>query len=167
MAQNYTNLLEAPDTVKQLEQQFDLINKKEDKPQELAPELQGKTATEIEQIAIEKERARRLKEADLDKDSDDFLLQDPNLSERYQRGSYLVYDCASRHWVCTAKDEYQRCERERAEAKQNRQGNLVCGHFRKFDTIEQCQQKQRHMTDFNSSDRFCLSRALQMETFQY
>ena len=39
----------------------------------------------------------------------DFAQQDSFMSDLYQKGAYLVYDCERLHWVCTGAEEFNQC----------------------------------------------------------
>ena len=86
----------------------------------------------------------------------DFLQQDPNLSARYQRGPFLIYDCDSRHWVCAGKAERDRCQNWRQEGLAKREKRLACAFFVSFDSEKACQKKQLQMIENAGAHRFCL-----------
>lgn len=130
-----------------------------------APEVVVDEKKEKEMIAKEKER--RAKEQEIDRDSDDFLLRDPNLNYKYQKGPYLVYDCQDHHWVCTGRLEYMRCEDQREHTKRQNGDFYTCQTIKKFESLDSCLSRQRRMTDYNPTDRFCYSKDYQQLTLKY
>lgn len=88
---------------------------------------------------------------------EDISQQDPNLDAFYKRGSFLVYDCLTRHWVCTQELEYQRCQMQRKEAILDYEDELPCAYFDKFKLRKDCQKRQQELTDLAVYEQFCLN----------
>lgn len=86
----------------------------------------------------------------------DILLQDPNLSLKYQRGPYLVYDCFSKHWVCTAEPEWNQCKQSREYAIDERDRVMPCSTVKKFGDDQACIKYQRILVNESMQNRFCL-----------
>lgn len=86
----------------------------------------------------------------------DILLSDPYLSLLYQRGSYLIYNCYDKHWVCSGKAEYDSCLEERNFAIDENEDKLPCAPIQQFTSEKACQEYQTQLTDFNMENRFCL-----------
>ena len=173
-AQEFEDISFKPDAYGKIENELKDLgvvkvkSEEQKKKEEIEKLFEGKSPEEIEKLQIEMEKERRIKEQSINKFSDDFLLMDPNLNLRYSKGSYLVYDCLGGYWVCTAKEEYERCTKEREISFEKMNSNLICANFRKFDTQDLCLEKQRWLTDYVSSEkRFCLSEKVKAETFKY
>jgi hypothetical protein len=86
----------------------------------------------------------------------DVALEDPDLSLRYQRGSYLLYDCIEKHWVCTGSPEYNYCKKSREEAILDRSPKLPCAHVKLFKNEKSCNRTQQIITSRGDYARFCL-----------
>lgn len=90
----------------------------------------------------------------------DFDNDDPQMDEFYQKGSYLVYDCFTMHWVCTDKLEFNRCKIQRKEALLDYKENLPCAYFDEYKTRKLCQNAQTKMTNQARFEKFCLHPSL-------
>lgn len=90
----------------------------------------------------------------------DILLMDPNLSLKYQRGKYLVYDCIDKHWVCTGEPEFDACEDTREISLRETYERLPCVPITAFNDVETCQKIQTKVTDRAEFMRHCLSAEL-------
>jgi len=86
----------------------------------------------------------------------DILLLDPYLSLRYQKGPYLVYDCVDMHWVCTAKPEFEFCDKQRQQAVESGRKYLPCAPIEKYKNEIQCHRTQIVLTNIAYQNRFCL-----------
>jgi hypothetical protein len=86
----------------------------------------------------------------------DFDNSEPELDKYYMRGSYLVYDCKTKHWVCTRKLEHKRCKSIRKESLLDLDLRLPCAYFNQYKTQELCIEEQIRLTDQGRGDRFCL-----------
>jgi hypothetical protein len=86
----------------------------------------------------------------------DILLLDNELSVLYSRGGYLLYDCQSKHWVCTSKNEKVRCDNARKFAIKENEENLPCAIIKLFDDEKSCQKKQQIIIDSAMENRFCM-----------
>lgn len=93
-------------------------------------------------------------------ESQDILLQDPNLSLKYQRGKYLVYDCIDKHWVCTGEPEFDNCIDGREIAISENYERLPCVPIMQFDEVKACQKVQTRLTDRAFTMRDCLSKEM-------
>ena len=85
----------------------------------------------------------------------DIDLTDPYMDALYQRGSLLVYDCVTKHWVCTKDLEYDRCVNNRKEAILDFKTILPCAHFDKFELRQDCKKRQQELTDVAKYEKFC------------
>jgi hypothetical protein len=86
---------------------------------------------------------------------EDIDQSDPYMDALYQRGPYLVYDCVTRHWVCTKELEYKRCLDNRKEALLDYKTILPCAHFDVFNRREDCWQRQQELTNSAKYEQFC------------
>jgi len=86
----------------------------------------------------------------------DFAQQDSFMSDLYQKGAYLVYDCERLHWVCTGAEEFNQCAKRRKEAMILKDENLSCAYFAPYSSRSACHKKQIEMTNRGTYPRFCL-----------
>ncbi len=87
----------------------------------------------------------------------DILLQDPQLSEKYERGRYLVYDCEDQHWVCTGKFEYERCQESRSYSRGHNEAHFSCAFVKIYKNEALCIEKQRDFIHLNMATVFCVN----------
>lgn len=80
---------------------------------------------------------------------------DPNLSYKYQKGRFLLYDCKDNHWVCTKSIEFERCKKSRKKEILDGFDHFSCGHFRPFQSVDDCHKKQLKLTNQNLDFAFC------------
>ena len=97
----------------------------------------------------------------------DISQEDPNLDALYQRGAYLVYDCYSKHWVCTQELEYKRCMNDRKEALLDFKEQLPCAYLDKFTLEKDCFQRQQELTDRGHQTQFCFHPSNNANTFNF
>lgn len=86
---------------------------------------------------------------------EDIDQSDPYMDALYQKGPYLIYDCVTRHWVCTKELEYKRCLDNRKEALLDYASILPCAHFDVFNRREDCWQRQQELTNSAKYEQFC------------
>lgn len=85
----------------------------------------------------------------------DILQQDENLSFKYQKGRFLVYDCLDKNWVCTKSIEYERCKKIRNKAILDQDENFPCAYFEPYQTMDECHKKQTSLTNRSDVMVFC------------
>lgn len=79
------------------------------------------------------------------------------ISDKYEAGAFLIYDCEEKHWVCVLKDFYDACS-------ENRKMDLVtgisplhtCAPIGEFPTKKSCFQRQLFLTGHNHGAQFCV-----------
>lgn len=86
----------------------------------------------------------------------DIDQQDQNMDAFYKKGPYLVYDCRTRHWVCTQELEYKRCQEQRKNALLDYEDILPCASFDIFNKRQDCWTKQQELTNVGKFEQFCL-----------
>lgn len=85
----------------------------------------------------------------------DISLRDPNLSLKYQKGEYLVYDCGDKHFVCTALPEYKRCLNQLNYDLENNEIDLSCAPLKKFNTNNECIKEQKRLVHSSIYNGMC------------
>jgi hypothetical protein len=97
------------------------------------------------------------------KDSMDILLQDPNLSLKYTKGKFLLYDCYDKHWVCTSKYEYQACRDLRKILLKDHTARLNCSPVKQFSSEKDCQLAQKSLVTRKMGLRTCIHPTIQKQ----
>ena len=77
------------------------------------------------------------------------------ISEKYDAGAFLIYDCQEKHWTCVVKSYFEQCGKERDEDMLEKRETLRCAPIGEFPTKKSCFQRQLFMTGQNFSTRFC------------
>jgi hypothetical protein len=78
------------------------------------------------------------------------------ISENYEAGPFLIYDCVEGHWVCVLESYYRTCESQRAEDQLAKKLDLRCAPIGEFPTKKSCFQRQLYLTGQNQGTRFCI-----------
>lgn len=86
----------------------------------------------------------------------DITLYDSELSLFYERGPVLIYDCISKHWVCTGEIEQARSLNERKFSILENEDRLPCAPIKKFSSDIACIKKQIELVNLNVENRFCM-----------
>lgn len=79
------------------------------------------------------------------------------ISEKYEAGAYLMYDCEEKHWVCVLEQYYKQCEANRAEDNLQRKLEARCAPIGALPTKKSCFQRQLFMVGQNFGTRVCLT----------
>ena len=79
------------------------------------------------------------------------------ISEKYEAGSYLIYDCVEKYWVCVLESYYKLCEEQRkTELVLSEEPFHSCAPIGKFPNKISCFQRQLFLTTHNHGQRFCV-----------
>ncbi|MGE3610934.1 MAG: hypothetical protein AB7I27_15190 [Bacteriovoracaceae bacterium] len=79
------------------------------------------------------------------------------ISDKYDAGAYLIYDCEEKHWTCVLESHFNLCEEDRKEDLENKKKDLRCAPIGAFPNKRSCFQRQLYMVSNNFGDRFCLN----------
>jgi hypothetical protein len=77
------------------------------------------------------------------------------ISEKYEAGEYLIYDCEDYHWVCVREPFYLECQEKRKEDADFQKVTSRCAAVGKFPTKKSCFQRQLYMATHNFGNSFC------------
>lgn len=77
------------------------------------------------------------------------------ISDKYEAGEYLIYDCADSHWVCVRESFYKECEEKRREDSELKRTHSRCAMVGKFPTKKSCFQRQLFMVTHHFGNSFC------------
>lgn len=92
------------------------------------------------------------------------------ISEKYEAGPYLMYDCVDKHWVCVMDSFYKECSVKRSKEVIDKKPDLSCAPIGRFPGKKACFQRQLYLTTHNHGSRFCLHedvQRLQIKFSQY
>lgn len=78
------------------------------------------------------------------------------ISEQYDAGSFLMYDCVAGHWVCVLEADYKECESLRSEDDETAEIKHRCAPVGKFETKRSCFQRQLFMTSNHFGQSMCI-----------
>jgi hypothetical protein len=79
------------------------------------------------------------------------------ISEKYEAGAWLIYDCKEKHWTCVLESYYRKCEEERArELSQKDDPYHSCATISEFPNKRSCFQRMLYLTTHNFGHRVCV-----------
>lgn len=78
------------------------------------------------------------------------------ISENYEAGPFLIYDCVEKHWVCVLESYYKECQSLREEDQLLKKLDLRCSPFSEFPNKKSCFQRQLYLTGQNVGANFCI-----------
>jgi hypothetical protein len=79
------------------------------------------------------------------------------ISDEYEAGAFLIYDCEKGAWICVLEKYAQGCLKRREEQLMQKKNHLSCALIEELPTKKSCFQKQLFMLSQNMGTRFCLS----------
>jgi len=77
------------------------------------------------------------------------------LSDEYEAGPYLIYDCKNKHWVCVLKSYFDECASVRNKEQLDKIEKLSCAPVEEFLNKKSCFQKQLYLTTHGFGDKMC------------
>jgi hypothetical protein len=90
-----------------------------------------------------------------------------DISEKYQAGAYLIYDCQEKHWVCVLQDDFKTCEEKRAKDNLSESYLHTCAPIGEFPNKKSCFQRQLFLTTHNYGARFCVKDYWKAKALEY
>ncbi len=78
------------------------------------------------------------------------------ISEKYEAGPFLIYDCEDKHWVCVSEELSKECESKRNEDLKAKKLNVRCASITKYPVKKSCFQRALFLTGKNHGTRFCI-----------
>ncbi len=96
----------------------------------------------------------------------DFELKKDNISNKYFAGSFLIYDCEEKHWVCVLEEDYKICDDKRKESVQKKERKLSCAPIGELPTKRSCFQRVLFLSGQAHGHRFCLLDEIKKEELQ-
>jgi len=89
------------------------------------------------------------------------------ISENYEAGPFLIYDCVEKHWTCVMKNYYEDCEKNRAKDIQAKKREVSCAPIGDLENKKSCFQKQLFLVSQNYGSRFCISEGWKQKEIEY
>lgn len=86
----------------------------------------------------------------------DFDPRTDIISEKYEAGPYLIYNCKEKHFVCVMEANYKECEAERAQDNLEKKLDLSCAPISKMLNKKSCFQQQLFFVSQNQGTKFCV-----------
>jgi hypothetical protein len=77
------------------------------------------------------------------------------ISEDYEAGAYLIYDCENKHYTCVLEEYFKSCESKVQEDLTTASLHHRCAPIGKLTTKKACFQKQLFMVSNNAATPFC------------
>jgi len=78
------------------------------------------------------------------------------ISEKYDAGPFLIYNCKDQHYVCVMADSNKDCEDQRAQAIHEKKLEMDCAPVAEFPNKKSCFQQQLFLVSQNHGTRFCI-----------
>jgi len=111
--------------------------------------------TEKENLEIKQEMKSMLEDREVDRFQKE--KEEPRLSNKWFRGSNLIYDCQKGHYACVNEVSFYRCQRERQEDKEENRSGLRCSPFKNFKNQKECFKKQYEIIHNQLPKMFCIN----------
>jgi hypothetical protein len=78
------------------------------------------------------------------------------ISEKYEAGPYLIYDCKDKHFTCVLESYYKECELMRAQDNHHKKVELSCAPIAQMQNKKSCFQQQLFFVSQNQGTKFCV-----------
>ena len=90
-----------------------------------------------------------------------------DISEKYEAGAYLIYDCEEKHWVCVLEPYFKICREKREKDLLNQSYLYSCAPIGEFPNKKSCFQRQLFLTTHNYGARFCVKDYWKSKALEY
>ena len=90
------------------------------------------------------------------------LLQrrlNPRISNKYNRGRYLIYDCVDKHYACVFLDNLDKCRKDRDKALEDNRFSLPCAPLKVFNTQKDCFKEAKKRVEDLEIKEFCQNKS--------
>lgn len=79
------------------------------------------------------------------------------ISDKYQAGQFLIYDCEEGHWVCVLEEYFKNCQSNRSKEQQlPDELRYSCAPIGSFPNKISCFQRILFLTSQHHGNRFCI-----------
>ncbi len=89
------------------------------------------------------------------------------ISEDYEAGPFLIYDCIQNHWTCVLESYYKECEKKRSEDLHFKKEQMSCAPIGELPNKKSCFQKQLFLVSQNVGYRFCIGPVWQQKEIKF
>ena len=80
------------------------------------------------------------------------------ISDKYDAGPYLIYDCLEKHWTCVSEENFTTCKSDREEDSLKLDVYThSCSPIGLFPTKESCNQRKLFLSTHHHGQRFCIA----------
>jgi hypothetical protein len=80
------------------------------------------------------------------------------ISENYEAGPFLIYDCKEKHWTCVLESYYRNCEKSRSKDNHEKKLKMDCAAVAEFPNKKSCFQQQLFLVSRNMGTKFCVGK---------
>lgn len=80
---------------------------------------------------------------------------EPRVSNKWFRGSYLIYDCEKANFACVNQVGWDLCHEQREDDKKQSKFQLRCAPFKMFATQEKCFAEQYRQVQNKKPPLYC------------
>jgi hypothetical protein len=78
------------------------------------------------------------------------------ISDKYEAGPFLIYDCVDKHYVCVLESYFKDCSEARAKDIHEKKLDMTCAPISEHLNKKSCFQKQLFMVGQNHGTKFCV-----------
>lgn len=89
------------------------------------------------------------------------------ISEDYEAGPFLIYDCVQNHWTCVLESYYKECEKKRSEDLHFKKERMSCAPVGELPNKKSCFQRQLFLVSQNVGYRFCIGPVWQQKEIKF
>lgn len=89
------------------------------------------------------------------------------ISEDYEAGPYLIYDCVQKHYVCVLESYYKECEENRVYDVALNKEQTRCTPISQHLNKKSCFQKQLLLVSRNHGTRSCINQAWRQKEIDF
>jgi len=100
------------------------------------PELESFIIKRPEKMVEKKSKEEMLEDREVDKFTRE--KEEPRISNKWFRGSFLIYDCEKGHFACVNQVSFYKCEEQRSEDIEENRPRLRCSPFKMFKEYQDC-----------------------------
>ncbi|MCK5074349.1 MAG: hypothetical protein KAQ98_13045 [Bacteriovoracaceae bacterium] len=85
------------------------------------------------------------------------FVKSVRISDKYDAGNYLIYDCIGRHFACVNGKSFRWCKLARKKSKILDRAVFACAPLKKFESLKECSKKQYELIHSMPSKIFCIN----------
>ena len=78
------------------------------------------------------------------------------ISDKYEAGPFLIYDCVDKHYTCVLESYFKECVDSRSKDIHDKKVELSCAPIAEHLNKKSCFQKQLFMVSQNHGNKFCV-----------